>query len=401
MGFYRHNLYLAFNFFVFRLAKLIVQIFGARALPVASFGLFSYLYSLMDIWVHLFGFGLDIAASRAHGLAADWRELWKKAAFWKLLLSVLGALIGLIALPWPYSLIFGVWHIGFMQSKLAYSLVNTLLYPKGLVIAGFAAETVLVAVALLATKIWGLAGFVSAFALERAVEALGLWRAATLREPALAEHWNCSGMKNAARRLFPGASWLWANQLLGILAARLDIVLVKMFLGLESLALYSLSFRLAEAPLFLFAAMADSTFAYFVRHRKDQESLYAGHVKKALVLGFVCAAALTAFAFLGAGLVLGPKYAGIAPFLAAYSWVLVLRGANMVSSSFLAAAGREKALLASSAAGVGFSGLRRAPTGPRGHLFHRGQASAPHRDASLSHGWAGRLVSGCFPVWGR
>lgn len=357
MGFLLHNVYLAANLLVFRFAKLILQIFGARVLSVVNFGMFSYLYSLMDIWVHFFGAGLDVVASRAHGVDPEWRRLWRQAALFKGILALTGAAAGLVFLPWPYSLLFGLWHVFFMQSKLAYGYVNTLLYPKGLILAGVLAESGLVLTALAATPSLGLIGFVLAFVVERGIEAGALWFFAFQRESQLQGPWSVQGLWSAFRGLLPPAFLIWATQLLGVLAARLDTLMVKKFLGLEDLALYSLSFRAAEAPLFIFAAMADSTLAYFIRHRDEQERLYVQNLKRAFVVGLACAVGLVLFAYFAAPWVLGSKYAGIAPILAGYSWVLALRGTNMVSSSFLMASGRERILLASSGTGLVFNAL--------------------------------------------
>src|SRR3989338_1141792 len=115
MGFYLHNVYLACNLFLFLLAKLLVQVLGARLLTPAFFGQFSYIYALIDIWNHLFGAGLDIAVPRTYKTREDWPELWKRAALLKAALGVLGSLFGFFLLPWPYSLLFALWHIFFMQ----------------------------------------------------------------------------------------------------------------------------------------------------------------------------------------------------------------------------------------------------------------------------------------------
>ena len=370
LPFYIHNAYLALNFFIFRLAKFFVQALGARILAPVAFGYFSYLYSLLDIWNHVFGAGLEIKASRswpgqgqggAPGpLERPGHGFWPQIVVGRLVLSFAGAATGLVVFRWPYNLLFALWHVFFLQSRLAYSFVNTLLYPRGIVISGFVSQGMLAICAYWGLKRWGLTGFMAAFVLERLAEGVCLWVFVMMRRPEFlgslrAALWPASWLGCLRRWLTQeSGTVIWVAQLLGVLGARLDSVIVQLLLGYSSLAFYSLSFRTCEAPLFLFAAIADSSLAYFVRHPQERGSLYRQGMKMALGAGFALALAVTIFGIFGASFVFGPNYPGVGSLIAVASWVLIPRGANMVSTSFLLATGGEKILLLSSASGMAF-----------------------------------------------
>lgn len=322
----------------------------------------------MDIWQHVFGAGLDLTASRARGRSGqeteapahpnDWRQTWAQMAGARLGLSVLGAGAGLFIFRWPYNLIFAAWHLCFMQSKFAYTLVNTMLYPKGIVAAGILSQGGLILGAYAGLKYFGAPGFVAAFVLERLIEAIVLWIALFHREPPLRQKIiSClnPGLWIAPLKrwmLLEGGLTIWVAQLLGVLVARTDNVLIGRMLGYTSLAYYSLAFRSMEAPLFIFGAIADGSLAYFVRHQEERHVHYAKAMQAALAAGIGCAMALTAFGFLLAEYTFGDQYRGVGPLVAFSAWTLVPRGLNMISSSLLLATHRERLMLVSSAAGL-------------------------------------------------
>ncbi len=355
-----HNLYLGINLFIFRLTKFAVNILGARLLSSAAFGMFAYIYSFCDIFVHIFGLGVDIAASRRWSESAEpaqdigLKVRWQQAAIIKGFLSLFGAACGFIFLPWPYSAAFGLWHVCFMQSKLAYGFVNTMLYPRGVLVAGLVSQTALLAAVYVGITYWGLLGFILAFAAERMLEAVCLWLAIFIKLPLLREGWlialravfDNNGCKVSGYLFSRPTFVIWLAQLIGVLVARADALLVKSFLDYHALSIYFLACRTAEAPLFLFAAIADSSLAYFIRHEREREVNYKESVTKALWLGGALSLVLCLFGLSGiAEWVFGRQYDGVGIILAAYSWVLLLRGANMVSSSLLLATGRESDLL--------------------------------------------------------
>lgn len=357
MPFFLHHFYLSLNLLLFRLVKFLVQVLGARVLAPAAFGYFSYLYSLMDIWNHVFGAGLDIRAARTRAAGP---EAWPPITTGRFFLSLAGAGAGLAVFQWPYNLLFALWHVGFLQSRLAYSYVNTLLFPKGIVLSGLASQAALLAGAYWGLKLWGLAGFIGAFALERLIEAGFLYGFAARLEPSLLGRlreataprvWVPSLRQWISRE---GGGVIAAGQLIGVLSARLDTVLVQALLGYSALASYSLAVRTCEAPLFLFAALAESSLAYFVRHPQERPQLWARSLTMALLAGFGLALAVSLFGFLAASWVFGAQYQGLGPLIAVSSWVLIPRGVNMVSSSFLLASGGEKILLVTSASGMMF-----------------------------------------------
>ncbi|MBI4668718.1 MAG: polysaccharide biosynthesis C-terminal domain-containing protein [Elusimicrobia bacterium] len=420
MGFYIHNLWLGLNLLVFRLTKFFVLIFGARILAPAGFGYFSYLYSLLDIWNSFFGLGLEVTASRAHkerksevakeevekegrgdaetrgrgdaetrgrgdaetrgrGDAETrgrgdgaWVKVWHEAAVARVVLGVMGAAVGFAVFAWPYNLIFGLWHFFFLQSRLAYNFVNTLLYPKGIVIAGFVSQASLAVAAYFGLKYFGLFGFMAGFVVERLVEGLLLWvftlrRLAkicplTLPSPARGEGkggggWYPAGWFSAIVRLTfkEGGGVIWLSQLLGVLGSRLDTVIVRWLLGYTALASYFIAARAVEAPLFIFLAITDASLAYFIRHPQEQAEHFRKGVKNALFFSLLCAAGIALFGLFAARFVFGPGYPSVGLLMAGCSLVLIPRGLNMVSSSLLLARGREKLLLASLAAGIGLN----------------------------------------------
>lgn len=355
MGLYLHNIYLAFNFFVFRLAKFLVQVLGARFLSPALFGYFSYLYSLMDIWNHIFGAGLEVVASRAYKSEEDWPDTWKKAAFLKGMLALLGGAAGFFILDWPYNLLFALWHLFFMQGKLAYTYLNTILYPKGIILSGFIAQAGLLAAAYWGVRHWGIVGFILAFVIERFLESLVLWLVLLARERVFLLPWRLQGITKTTQFLAKNAWPIWLAQLLGVLMARLDSILVAQFLGYEKLALYSLASRVAEAPLFIFAALADSALAYFIRHKEEKKKTYQQSIRLAGFAGLGCSCLLVLFSFFGIEWVFGSQYKEAGTLLASYAWVLVPRALNMVWTSRLLAQGKERILLLSSASGAIFN----------------------------------------------
>lgn len=355
-----HNFALSVNLLIFRGAKFVAHILGARLLSSYAFGVFSYLFTLMDIWAHLFGLGIDVVASRSY--RSTQTLLWQQAAWLKAGLSLLGVIAGFLFLPWPYGIFFGLWHWFFMQGRLAYSYANTLLYPKGIIWAGAVAEAALLGAAVIGIKTWGLLGFLGAFILERFLESFCLWAIVLWREKEMRRGW----LHSFVSLLASGKRWdnqpFWQPlflvglcQLLGVLAARLDSLIVRWHLDYQALGYYSLAFRCAEAPLFLFVALADSSLAYFIRHPEQQKKVYRAAMRSAFFVGLLMAAGLSLFALTAAEFIFGSQYKGLGPLLAAYAWVVVLRGANMVSSSFLLASKQEKVLLASSLGGLIFS----------------------------------------------
>ncbi|MBI4064000.1 MAG: polysaccharide biosynthesis C-terminal domain-containing protein [Elusimicrobia bacterium] len=355
MGFYLHNAYLALNLFVFRLAKFFVQVIGARLLAAAAFGQFSYIYSLIDIWNHVFGAGLDVIGARMYQTSPRWPVLWRQTIALKFLLALAGVAAGFFVLDWPYAVLFGLWHLFFMQGKLAYSFLNTLLYPKGLVIGGFLAEVTLLFSAYLGLRFWGLPGFLFAFAAERAVEATVFWLILRKREPELAAGQNLLEVKEVLRDHLIPAWPVWAAQLLGVLVSRFDTVLIAHLLDFAKTGLYGVAQRCVEAPLFVFAAAADSSLAYFIRHPSERSLRYRQSMKMTILLAAGFSVFLVGFGLWGVPFVFGTKYQAADFLIAAYAWVLIPRAVNMVSTSRLLSEHQEKLILASSLAGLSFS----------------------------------------------
>jgi len=349
-----HNFYLGLNLFVFRAAKFVVQILSARWLSVSDFGFLSWIYTLVDILNNLLGAGVDIVVSRAYKQQADWVALWQQAIALRLVLGLIGTVVGLLILPWPYGIFLGAWHIFYLQGRLFYAYANTLLYPKGIVLSGVLSEGALLVGSVVGLRFFGLEGLIAAFVLERLVESLSLGAIVAQRESELLKDFNLSGFPERSGKVFKNSSRLWANQALGILASRVDTVLIKRILGLESVGFYSLAFRTAEAPVFIFAAMGDAALAYFIRHQDEKEKNYKKSIQVASATGLLGALAIVGCSFF-VDKVFGANYAMVKPLLASYAWILALRGPNMVSSSYLISNGRDTSLLVSSALGVVFS----------------------------------------------
>lgn len=337
-----HGLYLSFSSFLFRLAKLIVQVIGARALSSRSFGLFSYVHALVEIFQNLFGGGIDTVAARSYGKGEAWKQSWWGGILLKAFLSLLGSLIGLLLIPFPYNLLFILWYIFSMQGRLWYAYSNALLASKAILVSGFVAEAVLLLAAIIGVKILGLGGLILAFVLERLTEWAVLTLAVVIREPHLLRAEEVRGALSASQEILRMAIPLWITQGLFILYSRLDAVLVKQLLGYEELAFYALTYRVAEAPLFLFGAIADSSLAFFIRQKEEMLESYGKITKNMLGIGFLLVAALHLFGYFGAVLIFSERYVGIEPLIGAYSWSIMFMGVNMVTTNYLLAQSKEK-----------------------------------------------------------
>ncbi|MFC1522984.1 hypothetical protein ACFL6Y_11305 [Elusimicrobiota bacterium] len=339
-----HSGHLLFNFTVFRLAKFFALILGARGLSTTSFGIFSYTYAFIDIFYHLFGAGVDLAGARSYKNKPDWREIWQTAAIARGFLSFLGVVAGFVMIDFPYSIVFAFWYFFFMQGRLWYAFANTKLLSRSIVYAGFLSESALLIAALIGMKMFGLIGFMAAFAIERGVEACFLMRVIAKDEPQVFQGFDFALLIKRAKHLISQSYMLWAMQAFSILASRIDSLLVKAYLGYSKLAFYSIAFRTVEAPLFIFAAIADGALAFLIRNPKNRKDFAGKSLRWALAIGIIGAVCFQGFSFL-ATYVFGDRYQGVEPILASYAWVLALRGTNMASTSYFVSIGKEKALL--------------------------------------------------------
>ena len=336
-----HSLGLSVAFFAPKLAKLVVYVLGARWLAAAGLGLFSYLHVMVEVFQHLFGAGLDNIAARYYRQGEDWRAYWRAGLVAKLLICGAGAVLALIWLSFPYDVLFALWFVLLMMGRIFYAYANTLLLSRRIILASAWSALVLVIGAVVGIKTAGVNGLLLAFVGERLTEVLILAAAVLKKEPLLLARFRADVWPKAYRIVRLSLP-LWITQGFYILYSRLDALLVKQFLGYVDLARYALTYRIGEAPLFIFSAIADSSLAFFYRYPERVEVYYKRIAQGVFLLGLLAVGGLKLFARYNLIALLGRRYEKVAPFIGVYSWCVLLIALGMLNSCYLVVKRRER-----------------------------------------------------------
>ncbi len=308
----------------------------------SGFGLFSYLHVAVELFQHCFGGGIDNVAARYYKQDSAWPTYWQGGIAGRLFICGIGAVIGLFVFNYPYNFLFAGWFILLMLGRIFYAYANTLLLSGWIISASTISAAVLIVSSIIGIKAAGVGGLLLAFVFERLTEVIILSAGVIKHERSILNLPEFAALWAAIKKIVWLSIPLWFTQGLYILYSRLDAVLVKQLLGLEDLAVYALTYRFAEAPLLIFAAIADSSLAFFFRE-PELMSLHYRQIKRRVILaGGLIVIVIHVLIKCGFLSLLGDKYQGIAPLLASYSWALFFMGLNFITSSYVLARGMER-----------------------------------------------------------